>query len=129
MAANRLKRILDFSRLSWDRAGTRPAVRENFIKVLDCGTAALGYEVYASSTEEKYWYHRCKSRFCPSCGYRATLLWLEQQEADLPEIPYTGLVFTMPCELWSIFRDNRHLLHDLPTLGASVIQSWIRMKY
>src|SRR6185437_7640098 len=71
----------------------------------------------------------CKSRFCPSCGYRATLLWLEQQEADLPEIPYTGLVFTMPCELWSIFRDNRHLLHDLPTLGASVIQSWIRMKY
>jgi len=129
MPANRLKQILDLSRSSWDRDGTRPAVRENFAKVLDCGTGALGYEVYASANEEKYWYHRCKSRFCPSCGYRATLLWLEQQEADIPEIPYTGLVFTMPRELWSIFRDNRHLLHDLPTLGAAVIQSWIRMKY
>ena len=35
----------------------------------------------------------------------------------------------MPCELWDIFQKNRHLLHDLPALGASVIQQWIRMEY
>ena len=34
----------------------------------------------------------------------------------------------MPAELWSIFRENRHLLHDLAALGAGVIQQWISMK-
>jgi len=97
--------------------------------VVDCGTPALGREVYASDNEEKRCYHRCKSRFCASCGYRATLEWLEYQEAALPDIPYTGIVFTMPRELWNIFKRNRHLLHDLPVLGADLIQQWIRMKY
>jgi Putative transposase/Transposase zinc-binding domain len=126
---NLLKQILVATRNEWDRPGTRAAVRKNFRAVIDCGTPALGWELYASDTEEKRCYHRCKSRFCPSCGYRSTLLWLEQQEAVLPDIPYAGIVFTMPRELWSIFRQNRPLLHDLPVLGASVIQQWIRIKY
>ncbi|MGB6475995.1 MAG: transposase [Candidatus Sulfotelmatobacter sp.] len=42
---------------------------------------------------------------------------------------YAGVVFTMPRELWSIFKRNRHLLHDLSDLGASVIQQWIRIRY
>ena len=124
-----LKQILKSTREVWDRPGTRPAVLKNFAAVIDCGTPALGWELYASDTEEKRCYHRCKSRFCPSCGYRATLLWLEQQEAALPDIPYTGIVFTMPRELWSLFKRNRHLLHDLPVLGADVIQQWIKVKY
>ena len=126
---NLLKQILEASRAIWDRPETRPAVRKNFADVLDCGTPALGWEVYASDNEEKRCYHRCKSRFCPSCGYRATLLWLDYQEAALPDIPYTGIVFTMPRELWNIFKRNRHLLHDLPALSADVIQQWIKMKY
>jgi hypothetical protein len=125
---NLMKKLLS-SRDLWDRPETRMAVRKNFARVADCGTPALGCEVYSSGTEEKRCYHRCKSRFCASCGYRATLLWLEYQEAVLPDIPYTGIVFTMPRELWSIFKRNRHLLHDLPVLGADVIQQWIKMKY
>jgi len=123
-----MKKLLS-SRDLWDRPETRMAVRKNFAKVANCGTPALGCEVYSSGTEEKRCYHRCKSRFCASCGYRATLLWLEYQEAVLPDIPYTGIVFTMPRELWSIFKRNRHLLHDLPVLGADVIQQWLNMKY
>jgi Transposase zinc-binding domain/Putative transposase len=124
-----LKQILRTTRPVWDRPGTRPAVRENFAAVLDCGTGALGWEVYASDNEEKRCYHRCKSRFCPSCGNRSTLHWLEEQEVALPDIPYAGIVFTMPRELWTILRENRHILHDLPVLGASVIQQWIRIRY
>jgi hypothetical protein len=124
-----LKQILEATRDIWDQGGTRPSVRKNFAAVIDCGTAALGWELYRSGTEERRCYHRCKSRFCPSCGYRSTLQWLEEQEAALPDIPYSGIVFTMPSELWSIFRENRHLLHDLPALGAGVIQQWISMKY
>jgi Putative transposase/Transposase zinc-binding domain len=126
---NLLKQILETTRHTWDQPGTRPSVRKNFSAVLDYGTAALGWEVYASDTEEKRSYHRCKSRLCPSCGYRATLLWLDEQEASLPDIPYAGIVFTMPRELWPIFKRNRHLLHDLPVLAAGVVQQWISMKY
>jgi Transposase zinc-binding domain/Putative transposase len=111
------------------RTGQLTSVRKAFRAVLECGTAALGWEVYASDTEEKRCYHTCKSRFCPSCGYRATLLWLEEQEAALPDIPYTGVVFTMPRELWPVFKRNRHLLHDLPALAAGVIRQWISRKY
>jgi len=35
----------------------------------------------------------------------------------------------MPDVLWPIFRQNRHLLHDLPKLGAAVIQQWAKIKY
>ena len=126
---NLLKYILEATRNIWDRAGTRPAVRKNFAAVIDCGTAYLGWKVYASDREERLCYHRCKSRFCSSCGYRATLQWLAEQKAVLPDIPYSGIVFTMPRELWAIFKRNRHLLHDLPDLAAGVLQQWISMRY
>jgi len=54
---------------------------------------------------------------------------LEEMDASLTDIAYAGVVFTMPRELWGIFRGNRHLLHDLPVLGASVIQHWVKTKY
>src|SRR5437762_7366372 len=124
-----LKQILVSARSSWDRSDTRRAVRENFEKVINCRTAALGAEIYASETEDKIVYHSCKSRACPSCGHRATLLWQREQWAAVPDIPYKGIVFTMPEVLWHIFRRNRNLLHDLPTIGADVIQQWAKERY
>ncbi|MBZ5706978.1 MAG: transposase [Acidobacteriia bacterium] len=124
-----LKQILVSTRGYWDRPETRPAVRQNFDKMTLCGTPALGAEIYASKNEEKRVCHTCKSRACPGCGYRATLLWQREQWAALPDIPYAGIVFTMPSALWPIFEQNRHLLHDLPGLGATVIQQWARNKY
>jgi hypothetical protein len=124
-----LKQILEATRELWDRPETRPAVRENFARMLDCRTDALGAEVYASETEEKLVLHTCKSRACPSCGYRATLLWQREQWATLPDIRYAGICFTMPSVLWPIFKQNRHLLHDLPALGADVIQQWVKARY
>ena len=126
---NILKQILEASRDIWDCPATRPAVRENFLRILACGTPALGAEVYTSAAGTRVVYHTCKSRFCPSCGYRATLQWQLEKKADLPEIPYAGVVFTMPACLWGIFKENRHLLHDLPVLGAEVIQRWLKLKY
>jgi hypothetical protein len=35
----------------------------------------------------------------------------------------------MPSDLWSIFKDNRHLLHDLPAVGAAMIQQWAKVKH
>ena len=124
-----LKHILALGRPDWERPETRPAVREAFAKVLDCGTAALGAEVFASAQATRVVYHTCKSRACPSCGYRATTLWQREQWRELPDIPYTHLTLTMPDVLWPIFQHNRQLLHDLPVLGAKVIEQWARRTY
>ena len=97
--------------------------------MLRCRTRALGAEIYASETEQKYVYHTCKSRACPSCGHLATERWQRDQWAALPEMPYVGITLTMPDVLWPIFQQNRHLLHDLPAVGAEVIQQWARSKY
>jgi hypothetical protein len=124
-----LRQILVNARNLWDHASVREAVRENFKKVAACRTPALGAEVFASETEERIFCHPCKSRSCPSCGHRATILWQREQWAALPDIPYRGVVLTTPDVLWPIFQRNRHLLHDLPALGAGVIQEWFKMKY
>ncbi len=124
-----LKDALELGRPYWDHDQMRPAVRENFRKVLACGTAALGAEVFASANEKRVVYHTCKSRACPSCGYRATTLWQRDQWRELPDTPYSHVTFTMPDVLWSLFQQNRDLLHDLPALGAKVIEHWARYIY
>jgi hypothetical protein len=124
-----LKQILVGTRSRWDTNQFRPVVRDSFDKMTRCRTQTLGGEVFASDLETKIVPHTCKSRSCPSCGHRATELWQRQLSADLPDIPYVGLVFTMPDVLWTIFRKNRHLLYDLPRLGASVIQQWVKAEY
>ncbi len=124
-----LKQILSSTRGNWDRPESRDAVRKSFARMIDCRTPALGAEVYASETEEKLVYHTCKSRSCPSCGHRATQLWQREQWTALPDIPYAGIVLTMPDVLWPILQQNRPLLHDLPALGAAVIQQWVKARY
>jgi len=124
-----LKEILAKTRAHWDHPSSRSAVRINLNKVLKCRTDVLGSEVYASATEQKIVHHTCKSRACPSCGHRATTLWQRGMWAALPDVPFAGVVFTMPCELWPILRQNRHLLDDLPALGAAVIDQWSQARH
>jgi len=124
-----LRQILIATRHIWDIPGARESVRENFRKVIDCRTAALGAEVYASDKEELLLPHTCKSRACSSCGHRATALWQRDRWFDLFDIPYSMVTLTMPDVLWTIFRDNRDLLRDLPSIGAKVISRWAHLKY
>jgi hypothetical protein len=120
-----LKQILADHRNLWDNPQTRPVVRENFQKVLDCRTGALGADVYASSSGERLIVpYTCKSPACSSCGQRATRDWQQGIVSDLPEIPYVGVLFTMHKDLWEIFRENWHLLGGLPAIAADVLQNW-----
>ena len=110
----------------WDHAGTPQNIRENFWKIINCGTPALGAEVYASTTEQRIVYHTCKSRFCPSCGAWAGILWQAELKAALPNMPYLEINFTMPSVFWPILQHNRHLLTDLPAVGATAIEFWAK---
>jgi hypothetical protein len=124
-----LKQFLRDSIRLWDHDGTAANVRDNFWKIINCGTAALGAEVFASSTEMKIVYHTCKSRFCPSCGARAASLWAEELKATIPNVPYREINFTMPQVFWPIFQNNRYLLKDLPAVGANAIEYWASARY
>jgi hypothetical protein len=121
-----LKELLKLTIPEWDHSGTPQNVRDNFRKIINCGTPVLGAEVYRSATELKIVYHTCKSRFCPSCGARAASTWQEELEAVLPKVPYVEINFTMPKVIWPILEQNRHLLNDLPALGAAAIQFWAK---
>jgi hypothetical protein len=125
----KLRKILELTRTEWDHAAMRPAVRKNFRRVCDCRTPALGAEVYASTTGEKVFYHTCKSKCCPSCGNRGTQLWQREQWLVLPDIPFVGIVLTMPDTFWPIFRTHRDLQHDLPGLGAAALIHWAWRRY
>lgn len=124
-----IKQLLLDTRSHWDCERTPVHVRETFSKIIMCGTLALGAEVFASETESKLVFHTCKSRFCTSCGQRATEAWQEELEAVLPDIPYIGVTFTLPMEFRTILRENRHVLRGIPAMGAEALQQWARVRY
>jgi hypothetical protein len=82
---NPLKLILVRTMPHWGRAETRLSVHEVLDKAMQCRTAELGGEVFRSENQELVLYHSCKSRACPSCGYRANVQWLRERWAALPD--------------------------------------------
>ncbi len=40
-----------------------------------------------------------------------------------------GIVLIMPDVFWPVFKTHRHLQHDLPALGAAVLQQWAWNQY
>ncbi|QGP66222.1 hypothetical protein PsalMR5_04147 (plasmid) [Piscirickettsia salmonis] len=94
-----LKHVLQYRSAWWNyRAkhadSIRPAVDENVLKVLGCRTKLMGCDVYGCSNPNcehtKVVCFTCKSRFCSTCGKKATEQWIEEQNATLPR-----------CEPWS----------------------------
>jgi hypothetical protein len=124
-----LKHILNLGRAHWDHGGYNSEARSVFGKVLDCGTLALGAEVYASDVEEKQVCHTCKSRGCSSCGYRNTIQWERERCAAMPDIGYKGVTFTQPDKLWAFFADNPRLLHALPALAYEAVRGYVLCRY
>jgi len=124
-----IKQLLIDTQLHWDHEGTSQHVRETFWKIINCGTIALGAEVFSSEIESKVVFHTCKSRFCTSCGQRATEEWQADLEAVLPDIPYVGITLTMPMEFRTILQQNHHILHDIPAMGAEAVQQWAKARY
>ena len=124
-----IKQILLDTRSHWHHEDNPSHVRDSFVRIIECGTIALGAEIFASETESKLVFHTCKSRFCTSCGQRATEAWQEDLQAILPDVPYIGVTLTMPMEFRAILQQNRHLLHCVPAMGAEAIIQWAKARY
>ena len=94
-----------------------------------CRTKALGGQRLACSTSgHSHWhYHSCrirgggpspKGRHCPQCGARAKDAWLRGRLAEVLDVPYAHLIFTLPHQLGSLYRSQPRWVID--TLFASV---------
>lgn len=85
-----------------------------------CRTALLGGQCLAcAQCGHRHWqYHSCRNRHCPQCGARSRDAWLRGRLAEVLDVPYAHLVFTLPHEINSLYRCQPRWV--IETLFASV---------
>src|SRR5262245_54985622 len=58
-------------------------------------------------------YCSCRNRHCPKCQGSQALAWMQQRKAELLEVPYFHIVFTLPAEIGAIAYQNKAVIYDL----------------
>lgn len=103
----------------------RTSIILNIVKILMCRTQYLGFAQYACRTCPfiKKIFFTCKSRFCSSCGKKATDSWIKKNFDVLPDTTWQHITFTLPDSLWDFFWLNRHLLNHISALAADTIKT------
>ena len=83
--------------------------------ILHCRTAVLGGHVLAcpDGHGEKYVYHSCGHRSCPRCAWAKTEQWLAKKRDQLLGCDHLHLTFTLPSELFYLWRYNYEALANL----------------
>jgi hypothetical protein len=80
-----------------------------------CRTAALGGHVEQCDAcgHLRIAYNSCRDRHCPKCQSLARAQWLEQRQAELLEVEYFHVVFTLPEPIAALAYQNKKLLYDM----------------
>jgi hypothetical protein len=88
-----------------------------------CRTAALGgYVARCENAECAHTviaYCSCRNRHCAKCQGSQALAWMEDRKADLLQIPYFHVVFTLPAEIGAIAYQNKAAIYALLFKAAS----------
>ena len=58
-------------------------------------------------------YASCRNRHCPKCQGSQAREWLEARRAELLEVPYFHVVFTLPPRIGAIAYHNKAVIYDL----------------
>jgi hypothetical protein len=58
-------------------------------------------------------YNSCRNRHCPKCQSSTAKRWLEDRQADLLEVEYYHVVFTLPAPIADIAYQNKAVVYDL----------------
>jgi len=97
----------------------------NVLKLLVCRTSFLGYHYNVCPNCKKGIKvpHTCKSRFCSSCGKKATDNWIKTSFNTSPDTKWQHITFTMPDQFWCFFWYNRHLIGIIPSIAACIIKN------
>ena len=82
-----------------------------------CRTAALGGHVARCANpacgHTAIAYNSCGNRHCPKCQGAQARAWLEARQAELLDVPYFHIVFTLPPALGAIAYHNKAVIYDL----------------
>ncbi len=80
-----------------------------------CRTAALGGHVEAcdNCAHGRVAYNSCRNRHCPKCQGLAWAEWLVDRQADLLEVPYFHVVFTMPAAVAASAFQNKAVVYAM----------------
>ena len=86
----------------------------------------MGYAQFCCSnyecTHTKHITFSCSSRFCPTCGKKATDEWIAKQLHILPNTSWQHITMTMPNQLWIVFKANRKtILKKLSKVAAKIL--------
>ena len=75
----------------------------------NCRTALLGGHVERCGDcgHQRVAYNSCRNRNCPKCQGLARARWLEERQAELLDVPYFHVVFTVPDEIAVIAFRNK----------------------
>ncbi|MHB1128196.1 MAG: IS91 family transposase [Bacillota bacterium] len=105
----------------------REVVSAEVNKTLKCRDMTEGYTEYRCPDcgEKKFIIFTCKSRFCTSCGKKATENWVDELSKELMDVPHRHMVFTIPEKLRNVFLWDRKLLKVLSDSAAETIISYL----
>jgi hypothetical protein len=80
-----------------------------------CRTAALGGHVERCDQcgYERNAFNSCRDRHCPKCQCLARAQWIEQRQAELLDVPYFHVVFTVPEEIAAIAYQNKEAVYGI----------------
>jgi Putative transposase/Transposase zinc-binding domain len=80
-----------------------------------CRTAALGGHVArcGDCAHTVVAFNSCRNRHCPKCQGSAARKWLAEREAELLDVGYFHLVFTLPAPAADIAWQNKAVVYDL----------------
>src|SRR6202162_6197009 len=80
-----------------------------------CRTAALGghMERCDECGHERNAFNSCRDRHCPKCQSLARARWIEDRKAELLEVPYSHVVFTVPEEIAAIALQNKQAVYSI----------------
>lgn len=86
-----------------------------FNAILNCRTAVLGGHVDSCPNcgEQKISYNSCRNRHCPKCQTLSKERWIDAQKANLLNVGYFHIVFTVAQELNSIIYSNQEKMYKL----------------
>jgi hypothetical protein len=91
----------------------------NQLKVMSaiesCRTEALGgHRLRCESCDDDLIaYNSCRNRHCPKCQGSTAKRWLADRQADLLDVEYYHVVFTLPAPISDIAYQNKAVIYDL----------------
>ena len=102
-------------------ASLSAARRRAMTAIESCRTAALGGHVDRCDEcgHQRVSYNSCRNRNCPKCQGLARAQWLEDRQAELLDVPYFHVVFTVPDLIATIAFQNQTVVYDILFRAAS----------